>query len=126
MDGDKTLHERLLNHSYKDKYNESDTINLSENNKKKSNEFFGSPRKISGLFSTDKRLEYNEALGNLVRSSSSSILCLMFIFLYDNLNVIFASKFLGSKSVSAVGLGSLYLNAGGLIMGIGLLGGVDT
>ncbi len=49
----------------------------------------------------------------------------MFIFLYDNLNIIFASKFLGTNSISAIGVGAIFINASGLILGIGLIGAVD-
>jgi multidrug resistance protein, MATE family len=63
---------------------------------------------------------------NLIKSSIPSILSIMFVFLYDNLNIIFANKFLSRESGSAVGIGSLYINATGFYLGLGLLGGVDT
>lgn len=63
---------------------------------------------------------------NIIKSSIPSILSILFVFLYDNLNIIFANKFLSRESGSAVGIGSLYINATGFYLGLGLLGGVDT
>lgn len=76
--------------------------------------------------SSEDIIEYKQALINLLRSSVPSILTLMFVFIYDNLNIIFADKYLEANSVSAIGVGSFYINASGFILGIGLLGGMDT
>lgn len=78
------------------------------------------------LFQGEDTLTYSEALLKLWKSSLPSIIAFFFIFLNDSINIIFAGKYFCPEEISAVGLGMFYLNSMGFILGIGILGGLDT
>jgi hypothetical protein len=78
------------------------------------------------LFQGEDNLTYKEAFIKLWKSSLPSIFAFFFVFLNDTINIIFAGKYFSSDEISAVGLGMFYVNSMGFILGIGILGGLDT
>jgi MATE family multidrug resistance protein len=77
-------------------------------------------------FHIDIEISYLEAFLNLFKSAIPSILALMFVFINDSINIIYAGKYYTNDHVSAIGLGAFYANAVGFIFGIGLIGRLDT
>jgi MATE family multidrug resistance protein len=81
----------------------------------------------SDLIDLDEETQsYCTILWTVITYAVPSILSIMFIFLYDNINIIFAGNLLSPDLVSAIGIGSLYINATGFFLALGLLGGMDT
>lgn len=116
------LNSPLINQVAYSRKTSSDNADVSDLHKKRLHAF---SRKNSQS-NVDQGINYFYALNILVKSSIPSVLSLLFLFLYDNINVIFAGKYLSSTDVSCIGLGTLYINATGFFLGLGLLGGVDT
>jgi len=54
------------------------------------------------------------------------VLSLFFIFIAETINIIYISSFKSGELVNALGIGTLYINTTGYLMGVGLLGGLDT
>ena len=78
------------------------------------------------LFRNDECIEMRKAFFNLLNSALPSIFALFFVFINDTVNLIFAGKKFSSAEISAIGLGTFYVNSVGYILGIGILGGIDT
>ncbi len=53
-------------------------------------------------------------------------LALFFIFIGETINIIFISSYNNGEMLNAIGIGTLYINTTGYLLGIGLLGGLDT
>ena len=51
---------------------------------------------------------------------------LLFIFLVETINIIFIGRLNDAELISAIGLGTLYVNSTGFVIGLGLIGGIDT
>jgi MATE family multidrug resistance protein len=51
---------------------------------------------------------------------------LIFIFITETINIAFIGRYDNSELISGIGIGTLYINATGYILGIGLIGGLDT
>jgi MATE family multidrug resistance protein len=83
---------------------------------------------INGVYLEDEdEIHSNSSvLWSVIKYAIPSILSMVFIFLYDNINIIFAGNLLPPDSVSAIGIGSLYINATGFFLALGILGGMDT
>jgi MATE family multidrug resistance protein len=81
----------------------------------------------SDHFELDEETHHGGAiLWSVIKYAVPSILSMVFVFLYDNINIIFAGNLLSDEVVSAIGIGSLYINATGFLIALGLLGGMDT
>lgn len=62
----------------------------------------------------------------LVKYAVPSILSFMFLYLPLTINIIFVGNYGTASSTSSIGIGTLYVNVLGLVIGIGILGGLDT
>jgi MATE family multidrug resistance protein len=51
---------------------------------------------------------------------------LLFVFIAETINIIFIGRYNDSNLISGIGIGTLYVNATGYILGAGLIGGLDT
>lgn len=51
---------------------------------------------------------------------------LLFVFVAETINIIFIGRYNDTEMISAIGIGTLYVNATGYIIGAGLVGGIDT
>lgn len=51
---------------------------------------------------------------------------LLFIFIAETINIIFIGRYDDPKLIAGIGIGTLYINATGYILGAGLIGGIDT
>ena len=51
---------------------------------------------------------------------------LLFVFITETINIAFIGRFNDSELISGIGIGTLYINATGYIIGAGLIGGLDT
>jgi MATE family multidrug resistance protein len=51
---------------------------------------------------------------------------LLFIFIAETINIIFIGRFNDATMIAGIGIGTLYINATGYVLGAGLMGGVDT
>jgi MATE family multidrug resistance protein len=110
---------------------ENSNINdIKDINDEQANLFQHSPSKQflipKKLFDSNDQISTYECMSSLIKSSFPSILVLFSLFLNDTINLIFAGRYFSSDEISAIGLGSFYVNSLGYIFGIGLLGGVDT
>jgi MATE family multidrug resistance protein len=55
-----------------------------------------------------------------------STMGLLFIFICETINIVYIGSTENSNDIAAIGLGTIYINATGYILGVGLLGGLDT
>lgn len=67
-----------------------------------------------------------EILRRIVKNWVPSTLSMISIFLLETLNIVFIGRLNVTNFIAAIGLGTFYVNATGLIVGWGLLGGIDT
>jgi MATE family multidrug resistance protein len=51
---------------------------------------------------------------------------LLFIFIAETINIIFIGRFNQPEMIAGIGIGTLYINATGYVLGAGLMGGLDT
>lgn len=51
---------------------------------------------------------------------------LLFVFIAETINIIYIGRYNDSNLISGIGIGTLYVNATGYILGAGLIGGLDT
>jgi len=51
---------------------------------------------------------------------------LLFIFISETINIIFIGRLNDASIISAIGIGTLYVNATGYVIGLGLIGAIDT
>jgi MATE family multidrug resistance protein len=51
---------------------------------------------------------------------------LLFIFICETINIIFIGRYDDPDMIAGIGIGTLYINATGYILGAGLIGGLDT
>jgi MATE family multidrug resistance protein len=51
---------------------------------------------------------------------------LLFIFIAETINIMFIGRFDNATMIAGIGIGTLYINATGYILGAGLMGGLDT
>ena len=65
-------------------------------------------------------------LKGLLYNSIPSTCGLLFIFLTETINIIVIGHLNDSEMISGIGIGTLFINATGYILGIGLIGGLDT
>lgn len=81
----------------------------------------------SSTFSVDEKITKDNILKIIlinIFSSSFNLLCICFI---ETINLIMMGSTLNSNlNVDSVGLGNLYLNFIGILLGFGMLGGLDT
>ncbi len=51
---------------------------------------------------------------------------LLFVFIAETINIIFIGRYNEPNLISGIGIGTLYVNATGYVLGAGLIGGLDT
>jgi MATE family multidrug resistance protein len=51
---------------------------------------------------------------------------LLFVFIAETINIIFIGRYDDANLISGIGIGTLYVNGTGYILGAGLIGGLDT
>ena len=69
-----------------------------------------------------KAAAFKEVLINAIPATMG----LLFIFIAETINIIFIGKLNDPSMISAIGIGTLYVNATGYVIGLGLIGGIDT
>jgi MATE family multidrug resistance protein len=75
----------------------------------------------------NKRMEeWIELLMVILYNAIPSTCGLLFIFLTETISIIFIGNLNDADLISGIGIGTLYINATGYILGIGLIGGLDT
>jgi MATE family multidrug resistance protein len=75
----------------------------------------------------DEKITRDNILSRILVMIISSSFVLLCIFLMETTNLIFMGKTVRSSlNVSAIGLGNIYLNFIGVLIGFGILGGLDT
>jgi MATE family multidrug resistance protein len=67
----------------------------------------------------------NAAL-QILSDAIPSTMGLLFIFIAETINIIFISGYNDADMIAGIGIGTLYINATGYIVGAGLIGGLDT
>jgi MATE family multidrug resistance protein len=66
------------------------------------------------------------AAKNIVSDAIPATMGLLFIFIAETINIIFIGRFNHADMIAGIGLGTLYVNATGYMLGAGLIGGLDT
>ncbi len=70
---------------------------------------------------------YWEGTKEIISDAVPATMGLLFIFINQTINIIFIGKTASDpEDLAAIGLGTIYINATGYILGMGFLGGVDT
>lgn len=72
------------------------------------------------------KISHFQAAFNVILDSVPATFGLMFIFLTETINISFIGHKNDQKLIAGIGLGTLYINATGYILGAGLIGGLDT
>jgi multidrug resistance protein, MATE family len=76
---------------------------------------------------SDENITKENIFSHIIVSIFSSCFSLLCIFLIETANLIFMGKTANSNlNVDSVGLGNIYLNFIGVLLGFGILGGLDT
>jgi MATE family multidrug resistance protein len=66
------------------------------------------------------------ALKDVIVNAVPATMGLMFIFIAETINIIFVGRLNDATVISAIGIGTLYVNAMGYVIGLGLIGAIDT
>jgi MATE family multidrug resistance protein len=66
------------------------------------------------------------ATSDVVLGAIPSTFGLLFIFIAETINIIFIGRYNQPNLISGIGIGTLYVNATGYVLGAGLIGGLDT
>lgn len=74
----------------------------------------------------DDKVEGNGAFKSVVLNAIPATMGLMFIFIAETINIIFIGRLNDPGIISAIGIGTLYVNATGYVIGLGLIGAIDT
>ena len=84
-------------------------------------------RKLSNKVLTQVKITYWQAVILILVDAIPATFGLLFIFINQTINIIFVGHTSTDPEViAAIGLGTIYINATGYILGMGFLGGVDT
>ena len=67
-----------------------------------------------------------DATKQIIGDAIPATMGLLFIFIAETINIIFIGKYNNSDMIAGVGIGTLYINATGYVLGAGLIGGLDT
>lgn len=92
------------------------------------------------LNSTDDQIESNimnksketrpetkwEVAWDILSNAIPATFSLLFVFITETINIAFIGRYDNSELISGIGIGTLYINATGYIIGAGLIGGLDT
>lgn len=65
-------------------------------------------------------------LFEIIKDAIPSTFGLLFVFITETINIIFIGRYNDTDLISGIGIGTLYFNATGYILGAGLIGGLDT
>lgn len=74
----------------------------------------------------DAKVNLGKAALDIIKDALPSTLGILFIFICETINIIFIGKYNDPTLISGIGIGTLYINATGYILGAGLIGGLDT
>ncbi len=74
----------------------------------------------------NKELPLTQAIIGIIKSAVPATFGILFVFLLETINIIFIGKYNDEILISGIGIGTLYVNATGYMLGFGLIGGLDT
>jgi MATE family multidrug resistance protein len=69
---------------------------------------------------------FSIAAKNIICDAIPATMGLLFVFIAETINIIFIGKYNDADMIAGIGIGTLYINATGYILGAGLIGGLDT
>ena len=78
------------------------------------------------MFSNNMTFNFLQIISIILTNAIPSAFALFFIFIGETMNIIIISTYKDGSMLNALGIGTLYINSTGYLMGIGLLGGLDT
>lgn len=67
-----------------------------------------------------------KTIKEIMKDTIPSIMGLLFIFICETINIVYIGMTNDSNNIASIGLGTIFINATGYILGVGLLGGLDT
>lgn len=70
--------------------------------------------------------ENNSDIKDVIINALPATMGLLFIFIAETINIIFIGRLNNPELISAIGIGTLYVNVTGYVIGLGLIGGIDT
>jgi len=74
-----------------------------------------------------KNEDYDDSgIKDVIINALPATMGLLFIFIAETINIIFIGRLNNPELISAIGIGTLYVNATGYVIGLGLIGGIDT
>jgi MATE family multidrug resistance protein len=74
----------------------------------------------------DSELTLGNAICEVIKNAIPSTFGLLFVFICETINIIFIGRYNNPDLISGIGMGTLYVNLTGYILGAGLIGGLDT
>jgi MATE family multidrug resistance protein len=74
----------------------------------------------------DTHESFSIAAKNIISDAIPSTMGLLFVFIAETINIMFIGRYNKAEMLAAIGIGTLYINATGYMMGSGMIGGLDT
>jgi MATE family multidrug resistance protein len=78
------------------------------------------------IFNKEQKSVEVAAFKDVIINAIPATMGLLFIFIAETINIIFIGRLNNTNIISAIGIGTLYVNATGYITGLGLIGAIDT
>lgn len=83
-------------------------------------------KNLARVSSEEETISYAEGCLEVMQNAIPATFGLLFVFITETINIIYIGRFDDPNLISGIGIGTLYINATGYILGAGIIGGIDT